>query len=126
MIPCLPPEHRQATWRALAEALTPGGLLLFDPPPEHPTRRQVHWSLPSTQLGPDLYSAHVTSTPHDQTQQLRFTYRVHRASTLIREEHEDFTIWPTPSTLLTDELRQAGFTPAPTPHPALSATRLQA
>ncbi|ONI87663.1 hypothetical protein ALI22I_20835 [Saccharothrix sp. ALI-22-I] len=126
MIPCLPPDRRRATWHALADALVPGGLLLFDPPPEHPTRRREQWCLPSAHVGPDQYSAQVVSTPHEEVQRLRFTYRVHRAGQLIREEHEDFTVWPTSPALITRELREAGFTPVPAPHRTLRAALLRA
>ncbi|WP_447002569.1 class I SAM-dependent methyltransferase [Saccharothrix isguenensis] len=119
VVQCLPPAHRRATWHALAEALVPGGLLLFDPPPERPERGQ--WHLPPVHSGRDVYSADVTSTPEGGTQRLRYTYRVHRAGTLIREEHEDFTVWPAPRTAITAELGDAGFTPVRPPHRDLRA-----
>ncbi|MGW5055621.1 class I SAM-dependent methyltransferase [Actinokineospora sp. NPDC004072] len=125
MVPCLPPAERRAMWRSLATALTPGALLLFDPPPQHPTRDQVHWRLSPTRLGPDRYHAEVTSTPRGDTQVLTFTYRIHRKGRLIREEDEQFTLWPTPSAVLDRELREAGFTPTHPPHPALFAATLR-
>jgi predicted RNA methylase len=124
VVPCLPPAHRRATWHTLADALVPGGLLLFDPPPE-PSARQSQWRLPTVHKGADVYSAHVTSTPEDGTQRLRFTYRVHRAGTLVREEHEDFALWPTPCATITGELREAGFTPIDPPHPNVRAAVLR-
>lgn len=124
MVPCLPPPERRATWLALAEALTPGGLLLFNPPPERPTSRPERWALPATRVGADLYTADVMSSPDHDVQRLRFTYRVHRAGRLVREEHEDFTLWPAPPSAITRELREFGFTPVRAQHSVLRAARL--
>ncbi len=125
VIPCVPPAGRRAIWHAIANALAPGGLLLFDPPPAHPAL-PGRWSLPPVQVGPDVYRADVTSTPHNGAQRLRFTYRVHREGRVVREEHEDFTPWPTHPAVITREPTSAGLIPVPTPHPDLRAAVLPA
>ncbi|WP_033442337.1 class I SAM-dependent methyltransferase [Saccharothrix sp. NRRL B-16314] len=125
VVQCLSPEDRRATWRALAEALVPGGLLLFDPPPES-LERPGQWRLPPVHAGEDVYSAHVTSTPEDGVQRLHYTYRVHRAGTLVREEHEAFTVWPASRATVTAELEDAGFTPVRPPHRDVRAAVLRA
>lgn len=103
------PSERRALWRAAAEALVPGGLLLVDPPPagvpDAPTLRE----LPRVRVGPDSYSAQVCTRPDRGLLSVTYTYRVEHDGETVRVETEEFTMWPATADAVYDELRQAGF-----------------
>ncbi|SEK47585.1 class I SAM-dependent methyltransferase [Streptacidiphilus jiangxiensis] len=124
VIACLEPATRRATWRAIAAALLPGGLLLFDPPPVRlPDGSRTTARLGPVRVGPDLYSAEVTELPDRGILRAVFTYRVERHGRLQREEHECFDMWPAAPELLAGELRDAGLRVVRAPSADLMAAR---
>ncbi|GJF31775.1 hypothetical protein KNE206_44750 [Kitasatospora sp. NE20-6] len=123
LVATLPPAERRATWRALAAALVPGGLLLFDPPPVGVPDGEESRELPPARLGTDVYAARLTRTPDRGTVAVRYDYRVERGGVVVREEHETFRLWPVEPAVLAEELAEAGLRPADTPHPDLTAAR---
>lgn len=108
------PAQRRELWSAAAEALVPGGVLLVDPPPtavpDAPTLRD----LPPVRVGPDTYSAQVRTRPDRGLLTLTYIYRVERDGEIVREESEEFSMWPASTDTFHDELRQAGFSAAAT------------
>ena len=104
------PAQRRELWRAAERALVPGGLLLVDPPPsgvpDTPTRRE----LPPVRVGPDTYSAEVCTREDRGLLSVTYTYRVERAGRILRQEAEEFTMWPATAETVDEELREAGFT----------------
>jgi hypothetical protein len=66
--------------------------------------------LPPVRVGPDTYSAQVRTRPDRGLLVLTYVYRVERDGEIVREESEEFTMWPASSDVVQDELRQAGFT----------------
>jgi hypothetical protein len=104
------PAQRRELWRAAEQALVPGGLLLVDPPPsgvpDTPTRRE----LPPVRVGPDTYSAEVCTREDRGLLSVTYTYRVERAGRILRQEAEEFTMWPATAETVNEELREAGFT----------------
>jgi SAM-dependent methyltransferase len=109
------PEQRRATWAALARLVGPDGLLLIDPPPcalPQGPRTQV---LPQVGVGDDVYSGFFSETPllggtpEADRIHLDYTYQVHRDGELLREEHEEFDLWPIPGDALRQELADAGW-----------------
>ncbi|MEU8926273.1 class I SAM-dependent methyltransferase [Kitasatospora sp. NPDC048545] len=124
VIACLNPATRRATWKAIAAALQPGGLLLFDPPPDRlPDETEPAIRLGPVRVGPDLYSADLTRRPHQDLVQAVFTYRVERGEQVLREERETFDMWPAPAALLSQELRCVGLQTVRAPSADLFAAR---
>ncbi|MGW7446241.1 class I SAM-dependent methyltransferase [Kitasatospora sp. NPDC054795] len=124
VIACLDPPTRRATWKAIAAALLPGGLLLFDPPPAGlPRECEAAGRLGPVRVGPDLYSADVTRQPHRGVLRMVFTYRVERERALLREAQEAFDMWPAPPERLTEELEAAGLHVVQAPGSDLVAAR---
>ncbi|MFB8201668.1 class I SAM-dependent methyltransferase [Kitasatospora purpeofusca] len=124
VIACLDPATRRTTWKAIAAALVPGGLLLFDPPPDHlPDRPEPAIRLGPVRVGPDHYSADVTRHPHRGVLQAVFVYRVERDGEVLREEQETFDLWPAPAERLTEELAGAGLHLVRAPSTGLMAAR---
>ncbi len=123
VVACLEPATRRATWRALAAALVPGGLLLFDPPPTRVPAEEGSRLLPPVRLGPDLYGARLTLTPDRALVVARYDYRVERDGVVVREEEESFRMWPATSAVLEEELAAAGLTVVDPPHADLVAAR---
>ncbi|MEY9878406.1 SAM-dependent methyltransferase [Streptacidiphilus sp. MAP12-33] len=124
IIACLEPTTRRATWRAIAAALLPDGLLLFDPPPVRlPDVSRTTARLGPVRLGPDLYSADVTELPDRGILRVVFTYRVERQGRLQREEHDCFEMWPAAPELLAGELQDAGLQVVRAPSADLMAAR---
>ncbi|MEV7596009.1 class I SAM-dependent methyltransferase [Kitasatospora sp. NPDC089797] len=124
VVATLPPPVRRATWQAVARALTPGGVLLFDPPPETlPGGRETAARLGPVRVGPDLYSAELTLEPERGILRSVFTYRVERDGVLQREEREAFDLWPVEPALLRAELEAAGLHVVQAPHADLVAAR---
>ncbi|WP_155375774.1 class I SAM-dependent methyltransferase [Catellatospora vulcania] len=102
-------SDRAAALRALATALVPGGRLVVQRPPAHAAdgRRD----LPSWQLGGDLYSGEVVTTPVGADRvRWRFSYRVSREGALVREETEVFDGHLATESGFDAELAAAGFT----------------
>lgn len=91
LVAVLEPADRRAAFRALARALVPGGVLLFDAPPPAVPEREETWRLGPVRLGADSYCAQVTSTPDRGIVRLCFAYRVERDGVLLREAREDST-----------------------------------
>ncbi|RKE16826.1 class I SAM-dependent methyltransferase [Streptomyces sp. TLI_171] len=124
VIGCLDPDDRRAAWDAVARALLPDGLLLFDPPPAAlPSGPEAVEALGPVRVGPDAYSARATREPHQDTIRTTFTYRVEREGELLREEQESFTMWATDPHTLGRELRAYGLQVVPAPHSDLLAAR---
>ncbi|AUG75369.1 hypothetical protein CFP65_0402 [Kitasatospora sp. MMS16-BH015] len=124
MIACLEPATRRATWKALAAALMPGGLLLFDPPPAAlPAGAETVGRLGPVRVGPDLYSAEVTRRPDRGILRTVFTYRVEREQEVLREAQEAFDMWPTPPGQLAEELQAHGLQLVRAPSSDLMAAR---
>ncbi|MFD9791459.1 class I SAM-dependent methyltransferase [Streptomyces sp. NPDC059070] len=122
VIACLDPAARRAVWKAVAAALVPGGLLLFDPPPDHlPDGPGPAIRLGPVRVGPDQYSAHVTRRPHQGALRAVFAYRVERDGEVVREELETFDLWPAPAALLSRELRSVGLHTVQAPRSDLMA-----
>ncbi|WP_016697140.1 class I SAM-dependent methyltransferase [Actinoalloteichus spitiensis] len=113
----LPPDEREGRlWPAVARALVPGGLLVVDSPrPESPAAEE--WALPSTRLGPDVYTGTVRCVPAGPPDERAgphhwtFRYQVLGERGTIREESETFPTWPLGPEVLDQELRVAGFLP---------------
>ena len=104
------PPQRRLLWRAAAEALVPGGLLLVEPPPTSVPDAPEQRHLPPVRVGPDTYSAQVCLRPDRGLLSVAFTYRVERDGQTVRVEHEEFTMWPASTDTVREELREAGFT----------------
>ncbi|AUS78670.1 class I SAM-dependent methyltransferase [Actinoalloteichus sp. AHMU CJ021] len=112
----LPPAEREdALWPAVARALVPGGLLVVDSP-RRGSPAAEEWPLPSTRLGPDVYTGTVRCAPGDRAGPDRWTFRyqVLGERGTLREETETFPTWPLDPEVLDQELRVAGFLPAGT------------
>ncbi|CAN3985553.1 class I SAM-dependent methyltransferase [Kitasatospora purpeofusca] len=124
VIASLDPATRRATWKAIAAALTPGGLLLFDPPPDRlPDEPEPAIRLGPVRVGPDIYSAEVTRLPHRGVLRTVFVYRVERQDEVLREERETFQVWPAPAERIADELDAAGLHLVRAPDAGLMAAR---
>ncbi|MFB7908292.1 class I SAM-dependent methyltransferase [Kitasatospora sp. NPDC056076] len=124
VIASLDPATRRATWKAIATALLPGGLLLFDPPPPAlPTEAETLGKLGPVRVGPDLYSADVTRRPHRGVLRTAFTYRVEREQEVLREAREEFDQWPASPELLAEELHDQGLYLVQAPGADLVAAR---
>ncbi|MFB7676511.1 class I SAM-dependent methyltransferase [Kitasatospora purpeofusca] len=124
VIACLDPATRRATWKAIAAALVPGGLLLFDPPPGRlPDEPEPAVRLGPVRVGPDLYSAEVTRRPDRGVLRTVFVYRVQREDEVLREERETFQVWPAPAELIAEELDAAGLHLVTAPNADLMAAR---
>jgi SAM-dependent methyltransferase len=101
-------DERAAALTALADALVPDATLVVQRPPDAPGR--PHAALPSWHLGGDVYSGEVTRIQNRaSTIEWRFTYRVTRDDTVIREEVETFDGFLVSAEEFTGELRDAGF-----------------
>ncbi|WP_345645444.1 class I SAM-dependent methyltransferase [Streptomyces siamensis] len=124
VVACLDPVTRRNAWKAVASALVPGGLLLFDPPPAAmPAGPRTVGRLGPARVGPDTYSAELMSTPCHETLRITFTYRVERDGLLLREEREVFDTWPAPPSVIVAELRGAGLDVVRAPCVDLMAAR---
>lgn len=124
VVACLDPATRRAAWRAVARALLPGGLLLFEPPPAAPpTGRETAGRLGPVKVGPDVYSAQVTREPDRGVIRTVFRYRVERDGRVVREETEAFTMWPADARQLGEELAAEGLQVVRAPHRELMAAR---
>ncbi|MEV4557960.1 class I SAM-dependent methyltransferase [Kitasatospora sp. NPDC049285] len=124
VIACLDPDTRRATWQAIATALVPGGLLLFDPPPAHlPGGYEPAGRLGPVRLGLDQYSADITRRPHRGIERTVFTYRVEREGKVLREAQESFDMWPVRPEQLAEELEAAGLRTVQAPAADLTGAR---
>lgn len=110
----LEPSLRRTLWGAAAKALVPGGLLLVDPPPVAVPDAPVLRDLPPVRVGPDTYSAQVCTRAERAVLSVTYRYRVERGGVTVREENEQFTMWPASADIMCEELRQAGFSAAVT------------
>ena len=115
VIATLAPRQRRDCWAALARLVGPDGLLLIDPPPcalPDGTRTQV---LPQVCVGEDVYSGFFSETPlpggspDTDRIHLDYTYQVRRDGVLLREEHDEFDLWPVDTERLRGELAEAGW-----------------
>ncbi|WP_354637973.1 class I SAM-dependent methyltransferase [Kitasatospora camelliae] len=124
VLACLAPPDRRAVWRAVASALLPGGLLLFDPPPTGvPPPAERAWEIGPVRVGPDRYTATVRLTPDGGVLRSTYTYRVERDGCPLREEAVEFRLWPARPGELAEELAAAGLRPVPAPAAGLTAAR---
>lgn len=106
---CLDAPERSAVLEAIATAMVPGGVFVVQRPPERidPEVRR----LPAWEIGGDVYDGDVTSTPTGPHRlRWRFTYRVTRDDTVLRQVHEDFAGYLVSPQAFTAELAEAGFT----------------
>ncbi|MFJ8046034.1 class I SAM-dependent methyltransferase [Kitasatospora sp. NPDC096147] len=112
VVACLDPTTRREFWKHVGTALTPGGLLLFDPPPAAPPAAREHvGTLGPVRVGPDHYYAELHQGPGDGTVRTEFAYRVEREGRVLRREHETFELWPAAPALIAEELALAGLRP---------------
>ncbi|SEM18052.1 class I SAM-dependent methyltransferase [Streptacidiphilus jiangxiensis] len=124
IVGCLDPATRRAAWRAVRQALLPGGLLLFDPPPtDLPTERETVTRLGPVRVGPDLYTAEITREPDQGIIRTVFTYRVERDGHTLRQEREAFHMWAASTAQIAEELEEAGLHSVQAPHADLLAAR---
>ncbi|GAA2015150.1 class I SAM-dependent methyltransferase [Catenulispora yoronensis] len=121
----LEPSERRAMWSAAAAALTPGGVVLLEPPPQELPDKPTVEELPPVRLGPDTYSAQVCTAPDRGLLSVTYTYRVEHDGEIVREEAEEFTMWPASSDTVCDELRQAGLVVSGTSDGVIRATAAQ-
>ncbi|HEY2793456.1 MAG TPA: class I SAM-dependent methyltransferase [Micromonosporaceae bacterium] len=109
MVGGLDRPERQAALAAIREALVPGGILLVQRPPSEPGERA---DLGSWDLGGDRYAGEMTCRrTGDARLEWRFTYRVTRGDTCIREVSEVFPGFLVTEAQFVRELEQAGLTP---------------
>ncbi|WP_144119288.1 class I SAM-dependent methyltransferase [Catellatospora sichuanensis] len=115
-------SDRAAALRALATALVPGGRLVVQRPPTRAAEDRR--DLPSWQLGGDLYSGEVTTSPVGADRvRWRFSYRVSRDGALVREESEVFDGHLATESGFDAELVAAGFTVIGTDDPDIVVAR---
>lgn len=101
-------DERAEALAALADALTADATLVLQRPPERPGR--PHATLPAWHLGGDIYSGDVACTPsRPGAIEWRFTYRVTRDDTVVREEVETFDGFLVSAGDFDAELSDAGF-----------------
>jgi SAM-dependent methyltransferase len=101
-------RERHDVLDALAWAMTPGGTLVVQRPPDGPYANGA--TLPSWELGGDTYAGDVTCTPTTPDRiEWTFTYRVTRGDSVIREEIETFDGYLASAADFTAELGRAGF-----------------
>ncbi|MYS23699.1 Methyltransferase domain-containing protein [Streptomyces sp. DvalAA-14] len=115
VVGCLDPAERRATWRAMVEALTPGGLAIVDPPPRRLPLHAENRELPKIRLGRDVYSASVCSEPEGEVIRSTFTYRVERGGVIVRTKGESFLLWPASREEIAAEFMDAGLMPISSP-----------
>ncbi|GAB2713109.1 class I SAM-dependent methyltransferase [Kitasatospora kifunensis] len=124
VIACLDPATRRAVWQAVARALLPGGLLLFDlPPAQLPTSRETVGRLGPVRVGPDIYTAEVTREPDRGIVRVVFTYCVLRDGQVVRRATEAFSMWPAGARQLGAELEAQGLYVVRAPSVGLMAAR---
>lgn len=116
------PSQRRELWRAAAAALVPDGFLLLEPPPAAPPASPEVTDLPPVRIGPDTYSAQVSTRPDRGLISVTYTYRVCRDGETVRTEVEEFTMWPTPAAVVREELHEAGLSAKAAPHGLIRAT----
>ena len=101
-------DERNAALTALARALTRGGRLVVERPPDAPAPARA--DLPARHLDGDVYSGEVTCTPkRPGVVEWRFRYRVTRDDSVIREEVETFDGHLASADEFAVELADAGF-----------------
>lgn len=103
------PAQRRMLWRAAAEALVAGGVILVDSSPAAVSDGPTHRDLPPVRVGSDTYHARVRIRPDRGLVSVTYLYRVERDGEAVREEREEFTMWPATIGIMQEELRQAGF-----------------
>ena len=115
VVATLDPHERRETWAALARLVGPDGLLLIDPPPTTAPESPRTQVLRQVAVGDDVYSGFLSETPVRGTTagadriHLEYTYQVRRDGELLREEREEFDLWPVGSEQLRWELACAGW-----------------
>ncbi|MHA6758604.1 class I SAM-dependent methyltransferase [Streptacidiphilus sp. PAMC 29251] len=109
VIATLTPDQRHGTWAALARLVCAQGLLLVDPPPCSVPDRPSTKVLPQVAVGDDSYSGFLSETPESDHIHLEYTYQVHRDGDLLREEREEFDLWPVAGEEMRRELADAGW-----------------
>ena len=115
VVATLDARERRDTWSALARLVGPNGLLLIDPPPSTMPEGPRTQVLRQVVVGDDVYSGFISETPVHCPRSgigrihLEYTYQVSRDGELLREEREEFDLWPVGSEQLRWELAAAGW-----------------
>jgi SAM-dependent methyltransferase len=125
IVACLRPASRRALWPAVAEALTPAGVLLVQLPPARLPRHRTTHVLPTRTVGRHEYGGRLVMSADVDRIRARFDYWVRGDGRVLRRHDETFSLWPASRAELIAELAEAGFVPLlERPDPSVLAVRL--
>ncbi|MGP4052027.1 class I SAM-dependent methyltransferase [Streptomyces sp. 2A115] len=109
----LAPDARHALWPAAAQALVPGGSLLFQLPPARLPDKDIMRVFPNQRIGEHEYGGHMVMSADEGRIRTRFGYWVRGSGGALREHIETFWMWPATRAEMISDLEEHGFTPLP-------------